>query len=196
MATTKQARPDLVPVIELVRTSTDRQDVARQRTSLDKRREMKPGQVIERLEIAFSGTKSLAELGAAGKRLVELAKAKAFRELRVSSYDHLIGARSMDPRIQAEILGLCMDAGAVLIEADTGMEIQPGTLMGNAMAAFRGGASAQERIQHLSRTNQDARRPRSRVARRTVARTAADTTATRCTDGGSTIRSRSRSYAS
>jgi DNA invertase Pin-like site-specific DNA recombinase len=112
--------PTLPRFVELIRVSTkgqaDRDTPELQRRALDRLRERRPGIPVERIE-------ALGQSGAAPfderpdlLRLLELAQAHAFDEVRVYAVDRLTRAYEADERW--DIWKLVRKAGAVIVDAN------------------------------------------------------------------------------
>ncbi len=117
--TVKAVKPRYV---ELVRVSSAKQEKRatpeNQRRDLDRLRKRRPGVLVERIEaLAVSGAIPL-EQTEAGRKLAALAKERAFDELRVWDIDRVLGSRASDPRDRFAVFGLCIDAGAILVDAE------------------------------------------------------------------------------
>jgi DNA invertase Pin-like site-specific DNA recombinase len=142
--------------IELVRVSGQQQAArdtpADQRQALDRLRVSRPGILVERIEEGAAGLSGALPLTERPdlQRLMVLAKARAFDEVRVRHLDRL--TRHPDPRERYAIYGAVMDANAVIVDA-AGHAIDPASEMGELDFAFNSIVAARERKRILERTH-------------------------------------------
>lgn len=140
--------------VELVRVSTQGQSdlgtPESQKRALDALRKRRPGIFVERIDSCVSGAAPMEER-ADLRRLMALAKARAFDELRVFSVDRL--SRSSDPRERFAVFGVVADAGARIVEAN-GNELDPADPSGAGEITFFFSSyfAAAERKKILART--------------------------------------------
>ena len=144
--------PAIPRYVELVRVSSlgqaARDTPADQRAALERLRFVRPGILVERIELQVSGA-------AAGvdrpdlNRLAELAALKAFDEVRVRHLDRL--TRHEDPLERAAVLSMVSRAGAVIVDAG-GTVLDPKTMGGELVWVVSTLASAEERRKILERT--------------------------------------------
>lgn len=122
------ASPAAVPLrryVELIRVSGAQQSArdtpADQRAALDALRLSRPGTLVERIEEGAAGLSGALPLAARPDllRLFELARARAFDEVRVRHLNRL--TRHPDLRERAAIYGAIKDAGAVIVDAGGGI---------------------------------------------------------------------------
>jgi site-specific DNA recombinase len=149
--------PAAVPrYIELIRVSghaqVHRDTPEDQRAALDALRIARPGEFVARIEEgalqAISGAADFAHRPDL-QRLVQLADAKAFSEVRIRRLDRL--TRHPDPRERFAIFGAVMDAGAVIVDA-SGHTIDPKTELGEVDYFFQTLMASRERKAILERT--------------------------------------------
>lgn len=139
--------------VELIRVSTvkqAKQDTPEaQRQALERLRQFRPGTLVERIEApGISGALSLRDRPDL-TRLVELAKAKAFDEIRVYSVDRL--TRAEDPRERVAVLGIALDAHASIVDA-SGHTIDPTNDVGELDWYLQSLFAARERKKILQRS--------------------------------------------
>jgi DNA invertase Pin-like site-specific DNA recombinase len=150
---TAAARPRF---LELVRVSgagqAARDTPEDQRAALDQLRQARPGVLVERIEEGAAGLSGALPLDKRPDllRLIELARAHAFDEVRVRHIDRL--TRHPDPRERYAVFGAVMDAGAVIIDAG-GHVIDPSSEMGELDYAFQTIGAARERKRIMERTS-------------------------------------------
>jgi DNA invertase Pin-like site-specific DNA recombinase len=151
-----QAKPALPRIVELLRVSgqaqSDRDTPADQRAALDKLREQFPGVLVERIDSgavrAVSGAADLNDRPDL-RRLAELARTRAFDELRVRHLDRL--TRHTDPRERFAIFGMVQDAGAVIRDA-SGHTIDPASEIGEVDFFLQTWMASKERKRIAERT--------------------------------------------
>ena len=139
--------------VELVRVSSEgqasRDTPEDQRRALDALRRSRPGLLVERIDgPAVSGAKS-AEARVDIRRLGELARQRAFDEVRVRHLDRL--TRHDDPRERFTIFGIIADADAIIVDT-TGRELDPKTEMGELTYFFETLMASKERRRITERT--------------------------------------------
>ncbi len=139
--------------VELIRVSTESQkkDLTHeaQRAELDRLRLSRPGILVERIEaLGVSGAKGVADRQDL-QRLMQLARAKAFTELRFFSFDRL--TRSADMREQAAIFMAVKEAGAVFVDVNQQV-IDPASGLGQLYFTMLTTFAAQERTKITERT--------------------------------------------
>lgn len=147
-------RPAAPRFVELVRVSSAGQ-AARdtpedQRRALEHLRKARPGVLVERIDEAISGSLDSAQRADLA-RLLELARGRAFDELRVRHLDRC--TRHDDPRERFVVYGIVRDAGAVIVAAD-GQVIDPATDAGELSYYVQTLAAAQERRRIAERTRE------------------------------------------
>jgi DNA invertase Pin-like site-specific DNA recombinase len=141
--------------VELVRVSGSAQSAkdtpADQRAALDRLRQSRPGQLVERIEEGAAGLSGALPLDQRPdlQRLMALARARAFDEVRVRHLDRL--TRHPDPRERYAIYGAVADASAVIVDAG-GHVIDPASEMGELDFAFQTIVAARERSRIKERT--------------------------------------------
>jgi DNA invertase Pin-like site-specific DNA recombinase len=148
--------PAVPRVVELLRVSgqgqADRDTPEDQRRSLDRLRVTHPCIVVERIDSgaikAVSGGADLNDRPDL-KRLAELARAKAFDELRVRHLDR--ATRHDDPRERFAIYGMVQDAGAIIRDG-SGHVIDPRTEIGEVDYFLQTWMAAKERRRIGERT--------------------------------------------
>ncbi len=150
--------PALPRFVELIRVSTkdqaERNTPADQRAALDRLRASRPGVLVERIETAVSGAKSVEDRPDL-LRLEELAASGGFDEVRVRHFDRL--TRSSDPDEQDRVSRMLRKAGAVVVEAD-GTVTDPRTLTGRVITMIKQEGAAEERKRIWERTFQGRQR--------------------------------------
>ncbi len=146
--------PALPRYVELVRVSSSGQ-AARdtpedQRAALERLRVARPGVLVERIEVAEGVSGALAAAARPDlRRLLELAQARAFDEVRVRHLDRL--TRHDDPRERFAVYGIIADAGAIVVDA-TGREIAPSSDLGELTWYFETLMASKERKRIAERT--------------------------------------------
>lgn len=146
--------PALPRFVELVRVSSQGQ-AARdtpedQRVALERLRASRPGILVERIEVAegVSGALPAAKRPDL-RRLAELARGRAFDEVRVRHLDRL--TRHEDLRERAEIYGALADAGAIIVDGG-GHVIDPASEVGEIDYVLQTWMAARERRRIMERT--------------------------------------------
>lgn len=145
-------RPALPRFVEIIRVSSagqaERDTPQDQRNALDRLREMRPGVLVERIELTVSGA---ADMKARGDmiRLAVLASARAFDEVRVRHLDRL--TRHENPAERFAVFSLVQSAGAVIVDA-SGAVLEPDTVGGEVLFYVQTLASTEERRKILART--------------------------------------------
>ena len=142
--------------VELVRVSSSGQAAREtpqiQRDALDRLQASHPGTLVERLEVkgGISGAATM-ERRTDLVRLQQLTRQRAYDEIRVYHLDRL--TRAEDPRERMAVLGMALDAGAVILDT-SGRLIDPGddSGMGELDFYLNTWAAAMERKRILRRT--------------------------------------------
>ncbi|MBI5068139.1 MAG: recombinase family protein [Deltaproteobacteria bacterium] len=141
--------------VELVRVSGASQAAkdtpADQRAALERLREARPGVLVERIEEGAGGLSGALPLEQRPdlKRLLRLAKDRAFDEVRVRHLDRL--TRHPDIRERAAIFGAIAEAGACIVDG-AGHAIDPLSEVGELEWTFGSLMAARERKRITERT--------------------------------------------
>lgn len=157
--------------VELIRVSSqkqaDRDTPENQRRALDELRARRPGVLVKRIEaLAVSGAAPLEERRDL-QELADLAKRRAFDELRVYAIDRL--TRAIDLRERAAIWGMVADSRAVIIDSTRGNPLDPADESGIGEVDYylQTFFASRERLRILKRTI-DGRRRRANEGRLTA----------------------------
>ncbi len=156
-------KPATVPrYVEIIRVSTkgqaDRDTPQDQRDVLDAYARSHPGILVERIEYGargLSGAKGFADRPDL-QRLKTLSDAGAYDEVRVRWVNRL--TRHEDAREWFLVFGMVMDAGGVIIEAETGTQLDPADEMGEFHLFLKGWFSRHEKREINAKTVRARRR--------------------------------------